>query len=138
MEHQQNVLHHSINTNAYGFFYFFLFFIKKMIYLQKIKKYPHGKKKQQQTYSKWSNNTNLIGVREWEVCHWRQIQVDAMDSYGGRRGNYNNHHTSFTVSGSCGGRASGTCVEDSVFCFLELQQGLKSRGSIMTSPNRPL
>lgn len=56
--------------------------------------------------------------------------------------NKSNHQVSFMSSGSSGGSVSGrcvaTCVDASVFCFLELQQGLKRRGSIITSPNRPL
>lgn len=59
-------------------------------------------------------------------------------------GKFNNnnsiHQVSFMSSGCCvSGKCVATCVGDvSVFCFLELQQGLKSRGSIITSPNRPL
>lgn len=75
------------------------------------------------------------------VCHWRQNQADAMDNPTGGF-NKSNHQFSFTSSGSCGGSVSGrcaaTCVDASVFCFFELQHGLKSRGSIITSPNRPL
>lgn len=67
--------------------------------------------------------------------------MDAMDNPTGGF-NKSNHQVSLMSSGSCGGRESGrcvaTCVDASVFCFLELQQGLKSRGSMITSPNLPL
>lgn len=74
-----------------------------------------------------------------EVCHWRQRRMPWMTQQGGV--DKNRHQFSFTSSWSCWGSVSGrlvaTCVDPSV-CFLELQQGLKSRGSIITSPKRPL
>lgn len=123
-----------------SFFFSFLLYIKNENQLYtKIKKYPYKK----EYYILKDHLTNRYNWRSGngEVCHWRQIQANAMDNPTGGF-NQSNHQLSFTSSGSCGGSVSGrcvaTCVVASVFCFLELQQGLKSRGSIITSPKRPL